>query len=429
MSKKFINLFLNKNEIFINIKNVALYFLGSILQSILAVIAQPIYSLHLSAHDFGILGYFSAIQNVLTPIFIFGMTSVYLMNYFKQTEEDNKKLLFNLTFFLFCFNSIIMLISYISIYFYFNFLQVNIPLNPFALFIIVTLLLDNFKNFVLINFRIRKRAFAYFYFSALNSILNFLFGILFVAYLNLGPEGRMGAPIISSIIMLPFSLNILKKYSTINFNFSIFVKATRVAFPLVLSAYAFIPTMNIDRFFLERLNNLSEFGLYNIGITIAGYVQVAFIALGSAFEPDIFKNVAQKNYLKLFKIIALIFIPYLFSVFVFFLLSTKIIFLLTAGKYIESEIYTNIALIAVFLMGGFYFCDKIFIALGKTKLSLYVNILGGISSFIIMYFAVNKFEFIGAAYGKIFIAMVMLITSSLLAIKYLKQQRRSAINE
>jgi O-antigen/teichoic acid export membrane protein len=105
------------------------------------------------------------------------------------------------------------------------------------------------------------------------------------------------------------------------------------------------------------------------------------------------------------------------------LFSGSIISLLTAGRYVAAEQYTNIALIAVFLMGGFYFFDKIFVAMGKPKLNLYVNIIGGVTAIIIMYIAVTNFGYIGAAYGKVLIAIIMVLTSGILAIKHLKLQK------
>jgi len=68
-----------KKLLFKNIQNAGLYFLGSIVQALFALITQPIYSIYLSASEFGIIGYFEAIKGFFTPIFILGMTSVYLM--------------------------------------------------------------------------------------------------------------------------------------------------------------------------------------------------------------------------------------------------------------------------------------------------------------------------------------------------------------
>ena len=423
MFKKFSDFLFQKNDFFNHIKNASLYFLGSILQSVLALIAQPIYSLNLSASEFGILGYFDAIKSLLVPIFIFGMTSVYLMRYFKQSEEDNKKLLFNITFFLCCFNTFMVFIGYAAIYLYFNSMHVNIPLNPFAWFVLLALVLDNIKSIVLINFRIRKKALNFFIFSAVNSFLNFGLGILFVVYFKWGAEGRLAAPLVSSILMLPICISVLRRYSTVNFNLKIFLKGMRVAFPLVLAAYAYVPIETIDRFFLERLNNLPEFGIYNIGVTVAGYVLLAYVALGSAVEPDIFKAVAEKDHNKLIKSAAIIFVPYLLFVLAFMLFSKPIISVLTAGRYIAAAEYTNIILISVFLMGLYWFLDKILIALEKTKLNLIINIFGGVTSIIVAYFAVENFKFLGAAYGKVIVAFLLCIIALILVIRNIRPRR------
>jgi O-antigen/teichoic acid export membrane protein len=411
----------NQNKALIrNIQNAGLYFLGSVLQGILALAAQPIYSMHLTANDFGIIGYFWSIQSVFTPIFILGMSSVYLMRYFKQGENENKKLLFNLTFFLCCFNTLTIFIGYLGIYLYFKFMHVMIPLNPFAWFILSALLLENIKSAVLINYRIRKKALLFFAFSASNSILNFGLGLFFVAYLEWGAVGRMFAPLISSLLLLPWCIYILRKYSIVNFNYDLFVKAIKVAFPLVLAAYAYVPIVSIDRFFLERLNNLAELGLYSIGIMIAGYIQLAYTALVSTFEPDIFRSVAEGDLRRLMIVAGAIFVPFLFLVVAFMLFSGTIISLLTAGRYIAAKKYADIALLAIYFLSLFDFMDKIFIALGKTHLNLFVNILGGSSAIIIMYFTISNLGYIGAAYGRVLIALVMVITSFIFIIKHLR---------
>lgn len=413
----------NKGGLLKNIKNAGLYFSASILQTLLALIAQPIYSIHLEADEFGIIGYFNALQNFFSPLFIFGMTTYYLMKYFKQNEEENKRLLFNLTFYLCSLNTLFIFISYVLIYYYFKKLNVTIPLNPFVWYVLAILFLNNFKSVVLINYRIRKKAFSFFGFSAINALLNVGLGLFFVAVLQMGANGRMLAPVISMLIMLPFCIYILRKYTKIDFDFRIFKRAVKEIYPFVLAAYAYIPINNIDRVYLERLDNLSELGLYNIGITIAGYMNVAYTALALAFEPDLFKSIVERNYKKLLRIALVIFVPYLFFLLVFFQFSEVVINILTSGRYVAAKLYTNIAMFSVFLMGIFAFVAKIYVALNKTKLTLIVNIIGGTTAIIIMYFAVSKFSFIGAAYGKVIIASITVLSSIIIAIYQLKRQK------
>lgn len=416
---------ITNNKLLQNFKNAGLYFFGSILHSIFALIAQPIYSRHLAADDFGLISYFDAIKNVFTPIFIFSITSVYLMQYFKQSEAENKKTLFNLSVSITVLNTLTIVVAYVLIYLYFNLMGVNFPLYPFVWYVLIALLLDNIKSFVLINFRIRKKALSFFLFSAINTSLNFGIGILFVASFKWGAEGRMLAPVISTIIVVPYCIYILKKYTTVYLNLQKFYEAIKTATPLVLAAYAYVPITTMDRFFLERLNNHSELGLYSIGVLIAGYVQLAYNAIGAAFEPDIFKFVVKKNHKKLAQIAMAIFIPYLIFIIVFMFFSKYVIYYLTDGKFMAAEQYTNVALIAVYLMGWYWFLNKIFIALGKTKINLLVNSIGGLSAIIIMYFGANYYGYLGAAYGKIAISSLLVIVSIYYVLKYLKLNLKS----
>ncbi|MBK7630233.1 MAG: hypothetical protein IPJ23_05970 [Ignavibacteriales bacterium] len=106
----------------------------------------------------------------------------------------------------------------------------------------------------------------------------------------------------------------------------------------------------------------------------------------------------------------------------FIAFSETIITILTAGRYIAAQQYTNIALIAVFLMGVFSFFDKIFIALGKTKLNLRVNIIGGFSAIAVMYMAVKIINILGP-HGKVVVSLIMVVTAGLLVKKHLKLQQ------
>lgn len=415
-----------KSNAFRNFQNAALYLAGSLIQSVIALVTQPIYSKYLKATDFGIIGYFEAIRGFLTPIFILSMTSIYLMKYYKQDEVNNKKLLFNISYYLCIVNTISIFLCYIGLYIYFNLLSITIPLNPFAWYVLISLLLSNFSTLVFINFRVRKKAMSFFLYSLIFYILNAMIGVLFVAIYKWGAEGRMLAPIVASILVLPYSIYILKKYTIANYNFKQFKQNLRIAFPLILTVYTMVPINFIDKIYLERLNNLSEFGLYNLGLTIAGYVNLGAIALGMAFEPDIYKSVAEKNFKNWLKNSLLIILPFIGFVLLYYLVSDKIIYFLTAGKYLAAGNYTNIVLwlyvFTIVLMVG----QKTFQAMNKTKIMLYVSLVGSIISLPLMYFCILKWAFLGAAYCKVGIAIIMCIIVFLM---FLKQRHYWVMNK
>ena len=147
--------------------------------------------------------------------------------------------------------------------------------------------------------------------------------------------------------------------------------------------------------------------MYNLGLTIAGYVNLGAIALGMAFEPDIYKSVAEKNYKNWLKNSLLIILPFIGFVLLYYIVSDKIIYFLTAGKYLAAGNYTNIVLwlyvFTIVLLVG----QKTFQAMNKTKIMLYVSLTGAIISVPLMYFCIYKWAFWGAAYCKVGIAFIM----------------------
>ena len=310
---------ITSNKVFKNFGNAGLYFSGSIIQGIVSLVMQPLYSQELSANEFGIIGYFDAIKSFFFPLFIFGMTSIYMMRYFKDSEQENKKRLFNTTFYLTIFNFIISVISYGGMLYYFQASSIKIPLSPFIWIVLFNLIIDNIKSFVLINLRIRKKALTFFLIYSFQTLLNGILGYLLVVKWKYGVEGRMIAPLLSSLILLPTFIIILRKYTSKDFSLKSFLSNFKKAIPLVLAGYAYVPIIASDRFFLEPLNNLSELGLYAIGLTIAGYINLIFNALSSAFEPDIYKSVSTNNIKKLIKTGLYIFTPYLLIVFIYVL--------------------------------------------------------------------------------------------------------------
>ena len=411
-----------KNKVFLNFGNAGLYFSGSIIQGIISIVMQPLYSQNLTSSEFGIIGYFDAIKSFFFPLFIFGMTSIYMMKYFKESQEENKKRLFNTTFYLTIFNFIISGVSYGAILLYFKNSGIEIPLTPFIWIILFNLIIDNIKSFVLINLRIRKKALTFFLVYSTQTLLNGVLGYLLVVKWKYGVEGRMLAPLISSLILLPTFIIILRKYTSKDFSIKKFLINFKKAIPLVLAGYAYVPIIASDRFFLEPLNNLSELGLYAIGLTIAGYINLIFNALSSAFEPDIYKSVTTNNIKKLIKTAIYIFTPYILIVIIYILFSEKVVSILTSNNFMGASKYANLIVIAIFFQGVFWFFDKIFIALEKNKLKLIVTVITSTFGILLMKYSVENYQYTGAAYAKIFISILMSLIAFIFVFINLKKK-------
>ena len=418
---KFKSIVINKS-ILKNYQNSVLYLGGSLLQLLISLFTFPIYSTYLSAAEFGIIGYFTSIMLFFTPIFVLSTTNIYVMKYFRQTETENKKLLFNLIFFLSILNSFTLLISYIGLFTYFKYTSVTISFYPYSLIVLFTIFFEVFKTFTLLNYRIRKQAKQFFILSSVGPILNALISIYFVAYLELGASGRLGGILVSKIIVAMICFGVLRKYLFFKIDFKIFRKAIVLAAPLIIAAYAYIPIQSLDRIFLERIGDTGELGYYSIGSQIAGFLVVASAALFQAFEPDIYKYVVNKNKKKLLMTLGVFTGTNLIGLLAFLLLSPFIFELLTKSKYTDAYIYGNLIAIGGTFMGLLQMISSLLLAQEKTRLTAIIIYVGGLSSIFIYYFFIQKWGFMGATYGRITVPLLMILTGVFLVLRVYKNQ-------
>lgn len=391
--------------------NSGFYFGGSLIQLVFAFFSQPIYAKYLSAEDFGILGYFTSVQGFFTPLFLFGMTQFYMMNYFRKNETENKVLLFNILAHLSIANVIISIIGFVCLYFIFSKLSVSVPFMPYSLLLLLILYFNIFTSFILINLRIRKKAFTFFLFSSLPPVLNVFFGLSFVISFHMGADGKMLGQVTTNFILGLLSLIYLRKFLIFKRDLSFFRKSLSQVLPLVGAGYAYYPINSLDKLFLERLDNLSELGFYSLGLTAANFINMASRALFMAFEPDIFKLVINRNFNKLKKLGSVFLLLVLFMIILFITFSPYLMDFLTSGRYTRAYKYANMYSIGIFFMQVFGFANAIIIALKKTKQALYVNLIGGVAAIISYFFMIRWFEFQGANIAYIIIGIVMACAS------------------
>jgi O-antigen/teichoic acid export membrane protein len=286
-----------------NVLNSFYYFGGTFVQFLIAIFTQPIFSRYLELKDFAIIGYFSAIQAILFPLFSMTLPFYYLAKYWKieNGETPQKNLSFILNF-LNISNGLIAIISFFIIGAYFRAFNVTIPLTPFLFIVIAQLFFEKYKSYYLIECRVQKKGLSFFLINILQVALNTGFSLYFVVLLKSGATGRMSGALIGVVFTSLIALWFLIKGGKYVFSFRVnrikVKEALKYCIPLIIGAYAYFPIGNIDRIFLERLGNISEYGYYSIGLTISGFAGTFFLALFQSFEPDLYKFISQKKYKK-----------------------------------------------------------------------------------------------------------------------------------
>jgi O-antigen/teichoic acid export membrane protein len=427
---KFAEIYHNPN-IRKNLNNSLYYFGGTFIQFLIAIITQPIFSKYLELEDFGIMGYYNAVQALLFPLFSMTLPFYYMAQYWTNNKgsDGSQNLSFILNF-LNVSNGLIAIVSFIFISLYFKFAHVIFPLTPFIFIVLANLFFEKYKIFYLLECRIQKQGLRFLLLNVIQTLVNTTFSLYFVIALKSGAVGRMSGILIGVIFLGIISLALLIKEK--KYKFSIIIEKSKVKMalkyctPLIIGAYAYYPIGNIDRLLLERIGNISEFGYYNIGLTISGFAGTFFLAFYQSFEPDLYKLIAQKRY-KQYLIFVFFYIIILAVLSVLFILvSNPIVSFLTAGRFIKASGYSNVFIIGIFFMqvGGIF--EQLFTAYGATKLAMWRNILMGIFCIIMYYIMIDKYQFSGANITRILSSVFYIIVGALLFIFLVKKKKNVA---
>jgi len=408
-----------------NLINSFYYFGGTFLQFIIAIFTQPIFSRYLELKDFATIGYFAAIQNLIYPLFSMSLPFYYMAQYWKNTDETNghKNLSFIINF-LNISNGIIAVVSFILISLYFKIANVVFPLTPFIFIVIANLIFEKYKTYYLLECRIQRQGLRFFLLNLMQIVVNTAFSLFFVVSLNGGAIGRMSGTLMGIAFLGIISIALLikeKKYKiSLKIDWVQVKPALKYCIPLIIGAYAYYPIGNIDSLLLERLGDVSEFGYYNIGLTISGFAGTFFLAFYQSFEPDLYKLIAQKRYKK-YILVVLFYIAVLAALSLLFILTSKpIVSFLTAGRFAKASIYANIFIIGIFFMqvGGIF--EQLFTAFGKTKLVMWRNILMGVFCVIMYYSMIAKYQFYGANITRVITSLFYLISGAIMFLIYSK---------
>lgn len=411
-----------------NIINSFYYFGGTLVQFFIAIFTQPIYSKYLELEDFAIMGYFAAVQAILAPLFSMTLPFYYLSKYWKieNGETPQKNLSFILNF-LNISNGFIAIISFVLVSLYFKTFQVTIPLLPFLFIVLAQLFFEKYKSYYLIECRVQKKGLRFFLINILQIALNAGFSLYFVVLLKAGAVGRMSGPLIgivfTSLIALFFLIHEKKYLFSFRVDINKIKQALKYCVPLIIGAYAYYPIGNIDRIFLERLGNTSEYGYYTIGLTISGFAGTFFLALFQSFEPDLYKFIAQRKYKKyaMFSAFYILLLGALTLLFIAF--SGPVVSFLTSGRYTHASSYANIFIIGIFFMQIGYIIEQLFTAYGATKYAMWRNIFMGIFCIITYFIMIQKYQFIGANITRVISSIFYVISGILLFYFYLKRKK------
>jgi O-antigen/teichoic acid export membrane protein len=178
--------------------------------------------------------------------------------------------------------------------------------------------------------------------------------------------------------------------------------------PLTLASFLHSTAPSADVIILERLNNLSGLGVYNVGKQVATFVITACTSVFQAFEPKFYEDFRNEPIRKS-KNFRFFILTILIVVALYFIFSDLIIQVLTLGKFNDSLEYSNILVIQAMVLPVIQAIQVKFYILRKVKLIALINLFGSLVLLGLVFVLTSSMIYVGAAIAFVVSALIQLI--------------------
>jgi len=266
------------------LRHSAIYGLGSIVARVVAVLLLPLYTRYLSPSDYGLIETLVALSAVLTALVAQGMKSAFFRFYFDSAEQARRHLVVRTAFWYVLAASTAVLVAGVALAQPISWLLFDTRSHD-GLVIAAFVGLWAAMNYEQMTslFRVEQRSTAYVAATLTNVAITIAATILLVVVFDKGPLGVLVGNLTGTLIVYAALLAYNRRALGLQFDRSLLREMNRFGLPLVPSAVALWLTNFSDRFFLIKLADAHEVGLYSIGVRIASAIVLLLTAFRMAW--------------------------------------------------------------------------------------------------------------------------------------------------
>jgi O-antigen/teichoic acid export membrane protein len=262
-------------------KHSAIYGLGGLVSRILAVLLLPLYTRYLSPSDYGKVETLIALTTVIGIVLRMGIHSAFFRFYFDSPEPEHRRRVLRTSFWFTMAMATAGLI-------------VGVALSPQISDLLFGTTNDaelvaaafvglwagmNYEQLTSL-FRVEERSTAFVAASLSNVLLTIGATLILVVALDKGPIGVIVGNFTGTLLVYAALVGYRREQLGLQFDRGLLREMNRFGTPLVPTALFLWVTNFSDRLFLVRLADVTEVGLYSVGVRIAS----AMVLLLTAFR-------------------------------------------------------------------------------------------------------------------------------------------------
>ena len=388
------------NKYLTYIKHISTYFGASLIPMILMLAVNPLIALNMTPEDYAITGYYSSFNNLIGPVIIFYMLHYFNKRYFELDHDGRlhlKALLFKAVT---AFSFIISIICFFALLGYIRVFTTSLefPILPYLAYTVFALPLAGLYNLELTDYRMGRNSKGFFRLSITNGVILVVLNVAFVVVMKWGASGKLLAPLITNLLVFIYLFFKNRQLLRVRNSWNEFVIILKFCLPLTMGAMLGYFSSGFDKTYLESLGNVTEYGYYIVGASMAGYLSTFSTSISSTFQPDIYEAIATSNRKLLWRTALIQIVMISMVVVLFVALCPMVIRILTAGRYMDSTIYARIISVSTITSSIYYITNNYTIASGYPKLYMYTTVISSILIIIFLPVVVRCFKFIGGAW-------------------------------
>jgi O-antigen/teichoic acid export membrane protein len=258
-----------------------IYGLGGLVSRILAVLLLPLYTRYLTPADYGKIETLVALTTVLAIVLRAGISSAFFRFYFDSPQPERRRTVLRTSFWFTIATSTIGLAAVVALaepisdaLFGTSDAADLVRASGVALWAQM-----NYEQLTSL-FRVEERSTAFVTASLTNVLLTIGATVWLVVVAEQGPLGVIVGNFAGTLVVYLALLGYRREQLGLEFNRPLLRAMNRFGLPLVPTALFLWTTNFSDRFFLVKLTDAAEVGLYSVGVRIAS----AMVLLLTAFR-------------------------------------------------------------------------------------------------------------------------------------------------
>ena len=268
------------------LRHSALYGLGNLVARIVSVLLLPLYTRYLTPADYGLIETLVALSAVLTAFAAQAMKSAFFRFYFDSAEEDRRRAVIQTAFwYVMGAATTLLAAGVLSATTLSRLLFGDGSHRGLVIAAFVGLWAAMNYEQMTSMFRVEKRSGAYVVATLANLVVTVAATVLLVVAFEQGPLGVIVGNFTGTLAVYAGLLLHRRGLLAFRFDRPLYRSMVRYGLPLVPSVVALWATNFSDRFFLVKLADPHEVGLYSIGVRLASAIVIALTAFRMGWPP------------------------------------------------------------------------------------------------------------------------------------------------